>query len=214
MVSCAAFRRPSLLASEAVTIDHVSNGRVEVGLGAGWWAEEHRRWGFSFPEPAKRVARFRETVEGVDRLLRTWPACPAPVQRPRPPLALAAQGRRMLEVVAEFADTWVASFGLSPAEIAARIDLLGEAASAHGRSTGAIRRAFVWAPWVDDFDPWSSVAAFEDFAGRYGEAGVTDFIFDEPEPSQRPVLERVAGEVLPRRRRGGDTVSHPSSGSG
>ncbi|MEA2531819.1 MAG: hypothetical protein QOG89_3463 [Thermomicrobiales bacterium] len=216
VVSCAALRHHALLAKQAATLDHVSNGRLEIGLGAGWWGEEHRRWGFPFPDPAERVARFRETVEIVDRLLRgsvtsycgrsfvlrDAPHHPPPVQRPRPPLVLAAQGRRMLEIAARYADTWVASFGLRPVEIAERATILAEAAAAYGRSPERIRRAFVWAPWVDEFDPWSSVAAFEDFVGRYSAAGVTDFIFDEPEPEQWSTLERVASEVLPQLRSG------------
>jgi alkanesulfonate monooxygenase SsuD/methylene tetrahydromethanopterin reductase-like flavin-dependent oxidoreductase (luciferase family) len=210
VVSCAAFRHPALLARQAATIDHVSNGRLEIGLGAGWWGEEHARWGFRFPEPPERIALFREQIEVVDRLLRgevtsyagrTYalreaPNRPRPVQQPRPPLVLAAQGPRMLEIVARHADTWVASFGLSPDEIAERVKVLADRAAAVGRRPESIRRAFVWAPWVDAFDPWASVAAFDDFVGRYRVAGITDFIFDEPSPAQWQTLENVATDVL------------------
>jgi alkanesulfonate monooxygenase SsuD/methylene tetrahydromethanopterin reductase-like flavin-dependent oxidoreductase (luciferase family) len=200
VVSCAAFRHSALLAKQATTIDHISNGRLEIGLGAGWWEEEHVRWGFPFLEPPERIARFREQVEGIDGLLRSDspPNRPSPVQQPRPPFVLAAQGRRMLEIAARYADTWVTSFGLSPDEIGERCRLLDERAVGYGRNPACIRRAFVWAPWVDTFDPWSSVAAFQDFIGRYGAAGITDFIFDEPEPAQWRTLERVAARVLPR----------------
>jgi alkanesulfonate monooxygenase SsuD/methylene tetrahydromethanopterin reductase-like flavin-dependent oxidoreductase (luciferase family) len=214
VVSCAAFREASLLARQAATLDHVSNGRLEIGLRAGWWAGEHRRWGLAFPEPAERFARFRTTVEFVGRHLRTSCHCPPPIQQPRPPLVLAAQGRRMLEIAAAYADTWVASFGLRPTEIAARVAFLEEAASARGRSLAEIRRAFVWAPWVDEFDPWSSVDAFEDFVGQYAAAGVTDFIFDEPQTAQSAVFARVAGEVLPRGRDGNEAERDPSTGIG
>ena len=213
VVSCAGFRHPALLARQAATIDHVSNGRLEIGLGTGWWGEEHARWGFPFPEPPERIAVFREQVEVVDRLLRgevtsyagrTYalreaPNRPRPVQQPRPPLVLAAQGRRMLEIAARYADTWVASFGLSPRGIAERVEILADRAAAVGRRPESIRRAFVWAPWVDAFDPWASVAAFDDFVGRYREAGVTDFIFDEPNATQWQTLERVASDILPSR---------------
>jgi hypothetical protein len=63
-----------------------------------------------------------------------------------------------------------------------------------------VRRALLWAPWVQALDPWDSVDAFDEFIGRYREAGVTDFIFDEPRPEQRPVLRRVAAVTLPRLR--------------
>jgi hypothetical protein len=79
------------------------------------------------------------------------------------------------------------------------VGILADRAAAGGRRPESIRRAFVWAPWVDSFDPWASVAAFEDFVGRYRGAGVTDFIFDEPNAAQWQTLERVASDVLPSR---------------
>ncbi|HEY7033950.1 MAG TPA: hypothetical protein VH482_21620 [Thermomicrobiales bacterium] len=99
----------------------------------------------------------------------------------------------------------VASFGLKPPEVAARVIVMGEAASTRGRSLAAIRRAFLWAPWVGGFDPWSSVEAFADVVGRSRGAGVTDFVFDEPQLAQWKVLERVASIVLPRLRGRDDT---------
>ena len=213
VVTCGTFRHPALLAKEAATVDHVSGGRLELGLGAGWWAAEHATYGIPFPPPAERVARFREGVAVLSCLLGTGEervdyagdllclraaACrPAPVQRPRPPLALAAQGPRMLEVVARHADAWVGSFGLSPDEVAMRNLLLDERCATLGRDPRELRRIFVWAPWVQALDPWASPDAFRDFVGRYHAAGVTEFVFDEPRPEQRPILERIAGDILP-----------------
>lgn len=214
VVSCNAFRHPALLAKEIVTVDHISGGRLEVGLGTGWWAEEHAMYGFAFLPPATRIARFRESVVVLDRLLRgevtthdgdalrlREAVCrPNPIQRPRPPFVLAAQGPRMIWTVAPFVDTWVASFGLSPVEVAERGRALDAECVAIGRDPRGVRRAFLWAPWVQPLDPWESVGAFDEFVGRYRDAGVTDFIFDEPRTEQRPVLERVAAETLPRLR--------------
>ena len=213
VVTCMGFRHPALLAKEAITVDHVSGGRLELGLGAGWWGAEHATYGIPFPAPRERVARFGEAVEVVGRLLaaadepasyvgrhhrlRDAPARPGPLQRPRPPLVLAAQGPKMLEVVARQGDAWVGSFGLTPAEVAGRNALLDERCAALGRDPAALRRAFCWAPWVQAVDPWDSPGAFLDFVGRYREAGVTEFILDEPRPAQRPTLERIAREVLP-----------------
>src|SRR5213083_2847730 len=70
LVSCNTFRHPALLAKEAVTVDHISNGRLDVGLGAGWYVPEHEMLGIDFPPAAELVGRFREAVEIVDRLLR------------------------------------------------------------------------------------------------------------------------------------------------
>src|ERR671930_740668 len=119
LVSSNTFRHPALLAQQAVTLDHVSRGRLEVGLGAGWFELEHERVGIPFPPPRERVDRFREAVEVVDLLLRNETASfdgryyrlsdasvrPGPVQKPRPPLTLGAHGRRMLRVCAEYADS-------------------------------------------------------------------------------------------------------------
>lgn len=217
-VTCGTFRHPAVLAKEILTVDHLSGGRLEIGLGAGWWEAEHAAFGLPFPSPAERVERFRETVEVVDRLLRAGdepvtydgrhvelrdaPFRPAPVQRPRPPLILGAQGPRMLEVVAAHADGWMASFGLSADEVAARSRLLDERLAAHGRDPATVRRVFLWAPWVQALDPWSSLDAFHDFVGRYREAGVTEFIFDEPRPERWATFERVAREALPGLRSG------------
>src|SRR5215218_8785056 len=104
LVSCNTFRHPALLAKQATTVDHVSGGRLELGLGTGWVEFEHHLFGLRYPDDAERVARFREAVEVVDLLLRNdvtsfdgahyrlrdAPFRPAPVQRPRPPLTLAA----------------------------------------------------------------------------------------------------------------------------
>src|SRR6266540_540589 len=70
LVSSNTFRHPSLLAKQALTVDHISNGRLELGLGAGWYEPEHPMFGIDFPSPGGLVGRFREAVEVVDRLLR------------------------------------------------------------------------------------------------------------------------------------------------
>src|ERR671918_2375900 len=67
LVSPATFRHPSVLAKSAVTVDHVSGGRVELGLGAGWHDGEHRAYGFEFPPTATRMARLAEQLEIVTR---------------------------------------------------------------------------------------------------------------------------------------------------
>ncbi len=70
LVSSNTFRHPALLAKEAATVDHISGGRLDLGIGAGWYVPEHEMYGLDFPPPAERVARFRECVEIVDALLR------------------------------------------------------------------------------------------------------------------------------------------------
>jgi alkanesulfonate monooxygenase SsuD/methylene tetrahydromethanopterin reductase-like flavin-dependent oxidoreductase (luciferase family) len=70
LVSSNTFRHPALLAKEAMTVDHLSNGRLDVGLGAGWYEPEHKMFGLEFGAPAELVGRYREAVEIVDGLLR------------------------------------------------------------------------------------------------------------------------------------------------
>src|SRR5919109_1909653 len=70
LVSSNTFRHPALLAQQAVTLDHVSKGRLELGLGAGWFVPEHERFGLPFPPPRERVDGFDEAVQIVDSLLR------------------------------------------------------------------------------------------------------------------------------------------------
>jgi F420-dependent oxidoreductase-like protein len=212
LVSCNTFRHPSLLAKEALTIDHLSNGRLDLGLGAGWYEPEHRAFGIDFPSPGELVGRFREAVEIVDHLLRndstTYSGTyyqlnealmrPRPVQQPRPPLMLGAHRSRMLRIVAQYADTWN-SFGTVD-EMRERNAVLDEHCQAIGRDPSTIVRSlYGWAAMMP-YDPWESVSAFADMVGRYNEAGVNEFLIDQPRDEQIGMLERVATELLPRLR--------------
>src|SRR6266702_697675 len=108
LVTSNTFRYPQVLAKMAVTVDHISNGRLELGLGAGWYEPEHTMFGIAFPETKELVSRFREAVQVVDLMtredtssfdgtyyqLRGVRSRPASVQKPRPPLVLGAQDRR------------------------------------------------------------------------------------------------------------------------
>ena len=133
LVSPATFRAPGLLANAAATADHVSDGRIELGLGAGWMEREHRAYGFPFPETRMRVEMLAEQVEIVHRLwteervdfrgghytLENAPGQPKPVQQPRPPLLVGGGGGRgTVEPALRFADEYNTPF-VSPAEAAA-----------------------------------------------------------------------------------------------
>ena len=115
------FRHPALVARAAATIDHVSNGRFELGIGAGWHEREHIDMGIDLMQPASRIAAWAEAVEVIHRLLteeivtfdghyyqlvmaRSEPKC---IQAPRVPLVLGAAGEKLaLRVVAQWADHW------------------------------------------------------------------------------------------------------------
>jgi len=101
----------------------------------------------------------------------------------------------MLRIVAEHADTWN-SFGTVD-EMRDRNTILDEHCAEIGRDPKAIVRSlYGWAAMMPS-DPWQSVDAFHEMVGRYAEAGVNEFLIDQPRPEQQAVLERVAVDVLP-----------------
>src|SRR4029078_1488558 len=133
LVSPAPFRAPGLLANAGGTAGHVSGGRIELGMGAGWMEREHRAYGFPFPEVRTRVEMLAEQVEIVHRLwteervafrgrhytLEDAPAQPKPVQQPRPPLLVGGGGGRgTVEPALAFADEYNTPF-VSPEEAGA-----------------------------------------------------------------------------------------------
>lgn len=210
LVTSNTFRHPALLAKQAVTVDHVSGGRLELGLGAGWFEPEHAAFGIPFPEPAELVGRFRESVQIVDALLRNdltsfdgqyyqlkdAPFRPRPVQQPRPPLTLGAHKSKMLRIVAEYADRWN-SHG-SVTDMRERNLILDGHCAEIGRDPATIIRSlYGWAALMPS-DPWQSVGAFEDVVGQYADAGIDEFIIDAPGDAQFAVLEQIAADVIPK----------------
>jgi F420-dependent oxidoreductase-like protein len=125
MVSPATFRRPSVLARLVATADHISGGRVELGLGAGWNVREHEALGFPFPDLGERMELLEEQLEIVHRQwteeefsfegrhyrLERCRAEPKPVQRPHPPLIMGgAAGPRAARLAAQWADEYNTTF--------------------------------------------------------------------------------------------------------
>jgi F420-dependent oxidoreductase-like protein len=213
LVSSNTFRHPALLAKQAVTVDHLSDGRLELGLGAGWFVEEHEVFGLDFPEPRELVDRYTEAIALVDRYLTHDQSSfegahyrldgaynrPAPVQRPRPPLVMGAHGPRMLRLVARYADTWN-SFA-PPDELRRRNDQLTAYCVEIGRDPRSLKRSmFYGVNQSREEDPWASVDAFEDYIGRYTEAGMQEFILQPPASERLPMVERIATDVLPKLR--------------
>lgn len=157
LVSGNTYRHPGVLAKMAVTVDHLSGGRLDMGLGAGTGAE-HAMLGIPLGTPAERVGRLEEscrvlkllwsqpvaTFQGryyqVDRAL----ANPEPAQRPHPPLWIGGSGeKRTLRVVAEHADVWINGNrpGEDPGELARLSDVLDRNCADIGRDPAEIRRA-------------------------------------------------------------------------
>ncbi len=210
LVSCNTFRHPSLLAKQAATVDHISGGRLELGIGTGWVEFEHIMFGIDYPDGPTRVSMFAEAVELIDMLLRQDVSSyqgtyyrldeavfrPAPIQQPRPPMTLAAHAPRMLKSIAPYVDRWN-SMGTT-VEMKERGERLDEALVNAGRDPGTVIKSLLYVPSIiPDEHPWDSVDAFADFVGRYGESGVTDFILQPPFEETSDVVDRVSRELLP-----------------
>jgi alkanesulfonate monooxygenase SsuD/methylene tetrahydromethanopterin reductase-like flavin-dependent oxidoreductase (luciferase family) len=152
LVLCATFRHPALLARMATTLDVISGGRLELGIGSGSYEPEHERAGIEWGTFASRSALLGETLEIVTRMfdrpltshegerftLRDMPNLPAPVQRPRPPIHVGGVGeRRTLPLVARYADVWnVPTYALG--EIDAKRAVLDAECETIGRDPGEI----------------------------------------------------------------------------
>lgn len=223
LVSPITYRNPAVLARAALTVDHISGGRLELGLGAGGFPLDHTMTGSDVWEAGERVERFREALEIVDRLLSQEVTSyrgryytvdgaimqPRPIQQPRPPITVGAFGRRMLELTAAHADGWNFSTSGGPERRAGRTAsadpmlelarernrLLDERCRAIGRDPAEIRRGVTLAGTAQVV--WTSVEQFRELVARYRVAGFDEFVLHWPrDEEQRRVMEQVASEVL------------------
>jgi alkanesulfonate monooxygenase SsuD/methylene tetrahydromethanopterin reductase-like flavin-dependent oxidoreductase (luciferase family) len=207
MVCGNTYRNPSFLLKQAITVDHVSSGRVDFGVGAGWVEREHEAYGWPFPSAKERVDMFAEALEVWQRYqtqVRTTfhgqhytmvdaPFAPKSLQG-RLPVLVGGSGPRMMRLTARYADLWN-GIG-TPAEgreLNARLD---EACAAEGRDPRTLVRTI--SPSVNLL---TSAAAFEEGVLAYHEAGFRDVYFPWPRvEAELPVLREVAATVLPRLR--------------
>jgi alkanesulfonate monooxygenase SsuD/methylene tetrahydromethanopterin reductase-like flavin-dependent oxidoreductase (luciferase family) len=177
-------------------VDRISGGRLHLGVGAGTDVPEDRAaLGLAALTPAARVDRLQEALTVIDGLLRgqrvTYHGTyyhldnamvePAPVQLPRPPLVLGGNGTRALRVVAEYADLWVSDVPWRTLEeavqaIRERNHRLDEYCAAINRDPATVERGCIFG-WSPAGSPFTSRDAFEDFVGRYRDAGVQRFVF-------------------------------------
>lgn len=200
LVAGATYRHPSVFAAQAMTIDHASNGRLELSLGAAWFDKEHHELGIPFPPTGERFDLLEDSLEILTRLftgdtvsydgkvvsLRNARMNPTPVQDPHPPIWIGGAGpKRTLPLVARYADVWH-SWGTpsSLQEANARIDQLAAEA---GRDPADIMRAGSLS--LDDLDTARTLA------GEFAEAGYGYLVCGWP-GAGREQVERFAREVM------------------
>jgi alkanesulfonate monooxygenase SsuD/methylene tetrahydromethanopterin reductase-like flavin-dependent oxidoreductase (luciferase family) len=214
LVTGMTYRNPALLAKIATTVDHLSNGRLEFGIGAAWAANEHEMYDISGLD--HRVGLFSEGLQVIKSLwtqertnfdgryytMRDAVAVPKPVQNPYPPIWVGSGGPRMLRLTARHADVWNAS-GNDARELQGAITAsrqLDEACTTIGRDPKEIRRS-AQLPVGED------TAEIIDRVHRYHEAGFTEIILmltggsmsSKADPVQ--TASRLAENVLPELRR-------------
>jgi alkanesulfonate monooxygenase SsuD/methylene tetrahydromethanopterin reductase-like flavin-dependent oxidoreductase (luciferase family) len=148
LVSPVTFRHQAVLAKSAATVDHVSGGRVEVGMGAAWMTAEHERYHIPFPELDDRLRQLSAQIEDVDAFLRDDPLV---VQRPRPPLIVGGGARRgTTDPAVRFADEYN-TYGVDPDEARVRRARLDEACERGGRDPSTLPFS-VMTPFLLDLD--------------------------------------------------------------
>jgi alkanesulfonate monooxygenase SsuD/methylene tetrahydromethanopterin reductase-like flavin-dependent oxidoreductase (luciferase family) len=220
LVTPIAWRNPAFLARQAMTVDHLSEGRLELGLGAGAPGSldcSYAMTGIDDWPPRERVARFREALEIIDLLLRNEVTTykgryysveeavmsPAPVQRPRPPITVGATGRRMLKIAARYAEKWNSFGGIGESYEAMlkaskeRNAFLDECCTAMGRDPAALSRSLLL--FGENAEKaYTSKEGFMEVVEDYMDAGISEFIVYYPFREEHiKFFEHIAEEIIP-----------------
>jgi alkanesulfonate monooxygenase SsuD/methylene tetrahydromethanopterin reductase-like flavin-dependent oxidoreductase (luciferase family) len=222
LVAPTSVHHPAVLANRAATIDHLSNGRMVLGLGAGWQINEHVAYGIELEPPGRRVDRFEEAIQIIRSLLdddRTdfhgsvyaitnAPADPAPIQSPLP-ILVGTGSTRMLGITARHADEWNTWGGVAmAAERRARFDAALESAGRDPASMWTSVQALV--SITDDAAAAATVLdgpmgersiagtapALVDTIGRYAELGFDEFIIPDWNLGDTPAARRESLERI------------------
>ena len=225
MVSNLNVRHPLTLAKDAMTIDHISGGRLTLGLGAAGTGFDATALGQEPLSPGQRIDRLAEATGLLDGLLRLetrnhrgtyytvdearlLPGC---VQRPRVPLAIAAGGRRGLRIAAEHGNAWITlgdTLGTDRTAagtervVAEQMSVLEDACASIGRDPDQLDKLLLTGH--TDERPLVSLDAFTDLVGRYSAVGITDVVFhhprsDDPELDDPPEIVQQISDAHLRR---------------
>jgi F420-dependent oxidoreductase-like protein len=205
MVNGMHYRHPAVTANAAVTVDHISGGRFNLGLGAGWFESESKAYGIPLGTLKERFDRFDEGLEVISSLLTneftdfsgryyqlTNARCePKPVQS-RIPIVIGGGGpKRTLPAAARWADIWDLVVPDTPAKWKATSDILDGHCAAIGRDPSEILRS-VHLMWPQEAAP----SAMAETAAQYAEAGVDQVIFSMRAPYRATRLEPLANKLI------------------
>jgi F420-dependent oxidoreductase-like protein len=203
MVTGNTYRHPAVLAKIAATVDVISKGRLDFGIGAGWNEYEHESMGIPLFKPGERIRRLEEACEIITRLftestvdfdgryyqLTDARSEPRPVQKPYPPFVIGGGGEKLtLRVVARYADIWNYTGG-SVEEFSHKVEVLREHCAAIGRDPGEITLSYQYRlgeSFGDAVEPLK----------RFVDAGATHLVLYLPSPHERGMATRAAEEVV------------------
>jgi alkanesulfonate monooxygenase SsuD/methylene tetrahydromethanopterin reductase-like flavin-dependent oxidoreductase (luciferase family) len=205
MVTGLTHRNPAIMFKQAVTIDHISNGRLILGVGASWNEREHEAYGIEFPSPKVRVDRFAEAMEMFRQLEsqdRTtfqgehYSLVEAPFE-PKPvyghmPILVGSRGKRMMRYIAQYADQWDGSG--TPEEYGTHSQRLDENCREIGRDPSEIRRGLTSNAGLESED------SFRQHVADYYAVGVRTFLFRIPTGPVNETIQRIAENAIPELR--------------
>jgi len=206
MVAGNTYRHPAIHAHMAATVDVISNGRLDFGIGAGWNEYEHESMGIPLYQPGERIRRLGEACE-ITRELFTQPLTtfdgkyyhlkdarlePKPVQKPYPPFVIGGGGEQLtLRVVARYANIWN-STGTDPETFRHKIQVLREHCAEIGRDPSEIELSVQTRPNYDDLP--ATVETLKPLV----DAGATHIVLTLPPPFPDGIVARLADEVVAR----------------
>ena len=221
LVTSISLRHPAMLARQVLTVDHISNGRLILGIGGGAPSQEgeivYDMLGIPDWSRGERYAHFKEQIQIIEKLLREHVVSfsgeyyslkeaaiyPESIQKPRPPIMIGCVGPRMIKVAVEYADIWN-SFGgikLDAEALYESISKQVEVANTHceeiGRDPNSLKKSILtYGP--EAWTLFDSVDNFVKYFEKYSELGFTEFIMFYPFQKEKiPVFEEIATEVIP-----------------